>query len=94
MARVGRVLVIQLMARITARERQLIIIRDMASLAQCRRVFPGEWEIRDRMVELRAGPARRRMARLASMAEIPRDVAWVCRPLKIVLMALETAREC
>ena len=46
MTRIRRVLVIQLMALVAARECQMIIVRNVTRCAERCRVFPGEREIR------------------------------------------------
>lgn len=92
MVGVRRSLIVRLMALVAIGKLDLIIPVRMACRALRGRVFAGERECRDRMIECRRTPCYRRMARLAIMAEIPGNVVRIYRCLEIALMTLVTAR--
>jgi len=54
-------------------------------------MFPGERELRRIVIEDRARPLRRRMARFASLREASRRVVWIGRLLEVRQMARRTS---
>ncbi len=63
----------------------------MTRLTENRCVRSGQREFRGCVVEGGRRPGRRRMALIARLREISRNVIGICRTLEIRLMALETA---
>ena len=90
----GRIVVIGLVARHAGRARQIVVVVNVAIGTQPRRhqMRAAEREPGCAVVEGRIQPARRAVARVASLREIRRDVIRVRRPLEIGQMAGDAGR--
>ena len=90
----NRVVVIGLVARHAGRARQIVVVANVAIGAQPRRheMRAGEREPGRAVVERRVQPARRAVARVASLREVRRYVIRVRCALKVCQMASNAGR--